>query len=659
MGDARAVTILVVDDNPATRYTTSRILRSAGFAVVEAATGKDALARALDSPDAVVLDVNLPDIDGFEVCRTLRARSQTARTPIIHLSATFMAPGDKVQGLEAGADGYLTHPVEPPVLIATVNAFLRARDAEEQMRRSEAKFRAVFDQAVNGIALLSSGLSYLEVNRAMCRILGRTPDQIVGMPNTAFTAPGYEQQAGRIAEELRLHGVWSGSFPLLRADGALVELDWNISLHSEPDVRMAVVTDITHRRAAEAERERLLASERAARSEAERANRLKDEFLATVSHELRSPLNAIVGWAHVLKMRGSSDNDYRAGVEAIDRNAKVQAQLIADLLDVSRITAGKLRLDLVQVELGAVVRNAVEAVAEAANTKAIAIERHIQPEAIHISADAGRMQQIMDNLLTNAVKFTPRGGRITVAVGAADGVAEIAVTDTGQGIAADFLPYIFDTFRQEDAATTRKHEGLGLGLAIVKRLVEMHGGSIVARSAGEGAGATFVVRIPESADFVASSAQRSPRPMFSNAGHDTDILRGLRLLVVDDDPDARLVVRRLLVDYGPAITEAASAAEALAALPACNPEVLISDISMPGDDGYYLIERVRAEGRSARELPAIALTAFARPEDEARALSRGFQMHLAKPVDVELLVKTIAGLARAARAGEATSGPHA
>jgi PAS domain S-box-containing protein len=648
MGNGRAVTILVVDDNPATRYSTGRFLRAAGFAVVEAATGQEALDKAVDSPDVVVLDVNLPDIDGFEVCRTLRTREQTARTPIIHLSATFMAPGDKVQGLEAGADGYLTHPVEPPVLIATVNAFLRARNAEEQMRRSETKFRAIFDQAVNGIALLSSGLYYLEVNPAMCRILGRTPDQIVGMSNTAFTAPGYEEQAEGISEELRLHGVWSGSLPVLRADGKLVELDWNISLHSEPDVRMAVVTDVTQRRAAEAERERLLASERAARSEAERANRLKDEFLATVSHELRSPLNAIVGWAHVLKRHGSLHaDDYRAGIEAIDRNAKVQAQLIADLLDVSRITSGKLRLDLVPVELCDVVRNSVATVAQAAAAKTIAVEQHLPAASIHISGDAGRLQQIMDNLLTNAVKFTPKDGKINVRVDAAGGVAEIAVSDSGQGITRDFLPYIFDTFRQEDAATTRKHEGLGLGLAIVKRLVEMHGGSIAASSGGEGMGATFLVRLPTLANAQQSSAQPTLRRMFSNAGHDADVLRGLRLLVVDDDADARLVVRRLLVDYGPKVTEASSAAEALALLAMCDPEILISDISMPGDDGYYLIERIRAEGRSARDLPAIALTAFARPEDEARTLSRGFQAHLPKPVDVELLVTTIAGLARA------------
>jgi signal transduction histidine kinase/ActR/RegA family two-component response regulator len=464
------------------------------------------------------------------------------------------------------------------------------------------------------------------------------------MPNTAFVAPGYEEQGERISSELRAYGVWSGSLPLQRGDGTLVELDWNISLHSEPDVRMAVVTDITQRRAAEAERERLLASERAARSEAERANRLKDEFLATVSHELRSPLNAIVGWAHVLKIRGPLDPaDYRAGIEAIDRNAKIQAQLIADLLDVSRITSGKLRLDLVPVEVGAVVRHSLEGVAQAAAAKSISIEPRIDSRGITISGDAGRLQQVMDNLLTNAVKFTPDGGRIGVEVGVRGGLAEIAVSDTGQGITQEFLPYIFDTFRQEDAATTRQHEGLGLGLAIVKRLVDMHGGSIEAQSAGEHLGATFIVRLP-----LAGIDDAPQRPMPEGPSHtprDTDVLRGLRLLVVDDDADARLIVRRLLIDYGPVITEAASAVEALALLETADPQVLISDISMPGDDGYYLIERVRAEGYSPQELPAIALTAFARPEDRARTLARGYQAHLAKPIDVELLVTTLARLA--------------
>jgi len=325
-------------------------LRSAGFAVLEAATGNEGLSLA-HGADLVVLDVNLPDIDGFEVCRQIRSNHQTARLPVIHLSATFVKDVDKVHGLEAGADGYLTHPVEPPVLVATVNAFLRARRAEDAMRTSEAKFRAIFDQAPTGILLLSKDLLYLEANPAMCRLLGRSREEIVGQHSSSFMPSDRKEEAAKIAKELEEFGVWSGTFPLLRADGSHVELEWNVAVHSAPGVRLAIVTDITQRRLIEADRERALIAERAARSEAERANRLKDDFLATLSHELRTPLNAIVGWSQILKSGHPSETEIAEGIEAIERNATAQAQLISDLLDVSSITSGKVRLEVQSVDL--------------------------------------------------------------------------------------------------------------------------------------------------------------------------------------------------------------------------------------------------------------------------------------------------------------------
>lgn len=634
--------ILVVDDNPSTRYSTGRILRAAGFVIREAATGREALEMAEDPPHAVVLDVNLPDIDGFEVCSILKAREKTSCTPIIYLSATFVEAGDKVQGLESGADAYLTHPVEPQVLVATINAFLRARNAEERMRRSEEKFRAIFDQAVNGIVLMSEDQVYLEVNPAMCRILGRERDEIVGRRGFEFMPPGHEDLQAEISRKLAADRAWSGSFPLLRPDGSLVELEWNISIHSLPGVRLAVVTDITERRAAENERERLLGSERAARTEAERASRLKDEFLATVSHELRSPLNAIVGWSHVLKMRGTADlRDYRAGVEAIERNAKVQAQLIADLLDVSRITSGKMRLELQRVEMEEVIHHSVDGVRAAAVAKNIAIEQDIDPRGTQVSGDPVRLQQVMGNLLANAIKFTPQGGHVFVRLRRSPSGIEIAVIDDGQGISAEFLPFIFDTFRQEDAAASRSHEGLGLGLAIVKRLVEMHGGSVCVRSAGEGKGATFVVTLPlpPSERDVEHSPPQAPVADVT----DTEALRGLRLLVVDDDADARMIVRRLMIDYDVDVIEAATVVEALALMEACNPQLILSDIGMPKDDGYQLIRQVRARGC---DVPAIALTAFVQPEDRARVLSAGFAAHLMKPVNPDKLISTVASFAQ-------------
>ncbi len=650
MSDERPVTILVVDDNPATRYSTRRFLRAAGFAVVEAATGGEAIACAQAGVDAVVLDVNLPDIDGFEVCRRLRTSDRTRRVPIIHLSATFAADADKVHGLNAGADGYLTHPIEPPVLIATVNAFLRARQAEDGMRRSEERFRTIFDRASNGIALLSDGLVYVEVNPAMGRMLGRDREEIVGKHISAFLPRQAEEVVPVIVDALAADGQWRGTLPHTRAarpgdhgsgDG-LVELDWHVSAHSSPEFHLAMVTDVTARRALDAERERLLASERAARADAERANNLKDEFLATLSHELRTPLNAIVGWAQLLQREGVDLEDVKEGSESIERNARVQTALIADLLDVSRITSGKLRLDLEPVEPASLIRSAMDAVTPVAIAKGVVIDQDLDPTTGMISADPGRLRQVVWNLANNAVKFTLPGGEVTVRLRQTGGEAVITVSDAGQGIAGDFLPHIFERFRQQDGTTRRGHGGLGLGLAIVRELVEMHHGTVSAESPGEGKGATFTVRLPVcSGDRAGSGA--APKVPLKPALPRT-ILRDVRVLIVDDDADARDLVRRVLTEFAATIMEAASVEEAIRLLEASPPDVLVSDIGMPILDGYDLIREIRSRGCTAEALPAIALTAFARPEDQERLLRSGFQVYLSKPIDTRNFIHTIASL---------------
>lgn len=657
MADMQAATVLVVDDNPSGRYATSRMLRAAGFAVLEAGTGGEGLALS-QGADLVVLDVNLPDIDGFEVCRRIRSNGQTARVPVIHLSATFVKDVDKVHGLEAGADGYLTHPVEPPVLVATVNAFLRARRAEDAMRQSEAKFRAIFDQAPTGILLLSKDLIYLEANPAMCKLLGRTREEIVGRDASAFMPADRKAEAERIARELEEFGVWTGTFPLLRADGTPVTLEWNIAVHSAPGVRLAIVTDVTQRRAIEADRERALLAERAARSEAERANRLKDEFLATLSHELRTPLNAIVGWSQILKTGQPSKDELAEGIEAIERNATAQAQLISDLLDVSSITSGKVRLDVQSVDLALMIHNAIEAVIPALRAKEIQISRVLDPNPGTIQADPARLQQVIWNLVNNAAKFTPKGGRIEVNLKRENSSANITVSDNGKGIKADFLPYIFERFRQEDATAKRNQGGLGLGLAIVKHLTEMHGGKVSASSAGEGKGSSFVVSLPLSPVQTATmpgGQERATDPPATGATMNLSAaaLRGLRILIVEDDPDARTLIKRILIGREGEVLDAKDAASALAAVEHFKPHVLISDVGMPGKDGYDLIREIRGKGYSMKDLPAIALTAFARTEDRQHAMLSGFQVHLSKPVNPnELVAAVVAVVGRAHQVDE-------
>ncbi len=337
--------VLVVDDNPATRYSTGRVLRSVGHSVLSAGSGMEAIALAVQAkPDIIVLDINLPDIDGFQVCRELRGRTETRGIPIVYLSATFVDDLDKVQGIDAGADGYLTHPVEPPVLVSTVNALLRARRAEHAVHESEARFKGVFDNALNGIAVLSDDMIVLDLNPSMCQILGRGRDDIVGRHLSAFSLKDQPLDTPEMRASISTTGQWRGVAPLLNAAGRHVELEWSVSLLASSSVHLAIVSDITERVAAESERERLLAGERRARGEAEEANRLKDDFLAALSHELRTPLNAIVGFSRVLQslpvIADSADALY--AVNAIERNAWVQAQLISDLLDISRITSGKL-----------------------------------------------------------------------------------------------------------------------------------------------------------------------------------------------------------------------------------------------------------------------------------------------------------------------------
>ena len=402
-------------------------------------------------------------------------------------------------------------------------------------------------------------------------------------------------------------------------------------------------------RQAAGERATLLASERTARSQAERMSELKDEFLATLSHELRTPLSAILGWSQILRRGGRGEAELEKGLDIIERNARAQAQLIEDLLDMSRITSGKVRLDIQPVDPLACIEAAAETVRPAADAKGIHLELLLDATVGTVSADPGRLQQVVWNLLSNAIKFTPKNGRVVVALRRGAAHIDIGVSDTGLGIEPEFLPQVFERFRQADGSSTRRFGGLGLGLSIVKSLVELHGGTVAVDSAGAGAGTTFTVRLPltliRRAPFGAAPAQPAgPQP--SAADFTPRDLSGLRVLVVDDEPDARALIERVLGDCGAQVSSAAGAVPALAQIGLQRPHVLVSDIGMPEVDGYELLKRVRALGvDGGGAVPAIALTAFARAEDRERALQAGFSTHLAKPVELSALVAAVAAAA--------------
>jgi signal transduction histidine kinase/CheY-like chemotaxis protein len=386
-------------------------------------------------------------------------------------------------------------------------------------------------------------------------------------------------------------------------------------------------------------------------AEAKTANRMKDEFLATVSHELRTPLNAIIGWSHLLR-RGELD-EAMAGraVETIERNARAQAQLVEDLLDVSRVITGKLQLKIGSVDLAAVINAAIDAVQLAASSKSLRLEVTLDPSARHIAGDASRLQQVIWNLLSNAIKFTPKGGRVEVRLERAASSARVRVTDCGEGISKDFLPFIFDRFRQADGTSTRRHGGLGLGLAIVRHLTELHGGAVYAESRGPGCGATFTIELPLTPmDQEAQLHKPEAEGLWVEASRDRQLqpplsLEGIRLLLVDDDRDTLQLLSAVLSEFRAHVETASRVEDALKVLQWYRPDVLVSDLAMPGEDGFSLIRKVRElEAQGGTRIAAVALTAYTRVEDRARALSEGFNMFVAKPFEPSELLTVIANL---------------
>ena len=527
-----------------------------------------------------------------------------------------------------------------------------------ERKQSEALFRGIFESDLSGILFWNLEGQITDANDAFIRMTGYSREELQAgkIYYRDITPTEYYETDNEKLKLLHTVGKYEPfEKEYICKDGRRIPILLGCAfLPGYRDRGVAFVLDISDRKQLEQEREELLAREKAAREEAEHANHTKDEFLAIVSHELRSPLNSILGWAKLLRTRTFDPAVVNRALETIERNAQTQCQLIEDLLDISRMIRGNLRLNVAPVNLNYVVETAINTVRLAAEHKQIYLETRIEGISCQVSGDLNRLQQIVGNLLNNAIKFTPSGGRVEVELSVVTGAqnsqlpitnyqlpitnyAQITVTDTGKGISPDFLPYVFERFRRADSTTTRSKDGLGLGLAIVRHLVELHGGNVFAESAGEGQGATFTVRIP----LISCPVPASP------AGSDSEVsLTGVRILVVDDETDIREFLEFALNESGAIVETAASAREALAIFNQFKPDILISDIGMPEEDGYSLIRQLRLEQaqKGERKIPAIALTAYARKQDSDRAIEAGFQRHITKPVEPGELVEAIASL---------------
>lgn len=634
-------TVLVVDDNPVTRYATARVIRAAGFLTAEAGTGAEAIAAAQRDVSAVVLDVHLPDMDGFEVCRALRAGAKTELTPIIHLSAAYVQNEHKVAGLDAGADAYMVHPAEPALMVATLQALIRARTAEEKLRRSDTRFRAIYDQAPVAMVLIDTDGCFADLNPAAEALLQKPRGDLVGQSVQSLAPAPWKPFVQGVMQSASA-ADWKGEFPLMRGDGTEVLLEWHMSDHAEPELRIGIATDLSERIDFERRREELLEREQAARVLAERHSRTKDDFVAVLSHELRTPLTLITGWVHMLKRPHIKPEMLARGIDAIERGAKAQGRIISDILDVSRISSGKLRLHREWAQPGELVHLSIDAVREQAQARKIALEVDYGDMDQPAWIDVTRFQQIVWNLVTNAIKFSEEGGTVQVRLLRAGDELTLTVQDHGVGIDPAFVPYLFQRFTQSGAPGNRAHGGLGLGLSIVKHLVDLHGGTISAASQGRGHGTTMTARLQVAYTEVPEAS--APGQKQPPQGSESRLLLDKDVLVVDDNVDSSEMLSIVLSDEGARVRVADSYESAIAQFEAAWPDLFVSDIGLPGRDGYDLIAKVReleaATGRP--RLRAVALTAFARPQDRERALAAGFDHHLGKPLQPHLLLQALA-----------------
>ena len=528
-----------------------------------------------------------------------------------------------------------------------IGASKTARDISERLRGDEARARlaAIVDSADDAIVSKTLDGVITSWNRAAQAMFGWTAAEAVGQRITLIIPrerwPEQDEVLARVCK-----GESIDHFDTVRVRKSGERIDVSLTVSPVKDARGRIIgaskiaRDVSDRKRAEAERTKLLQTVQQAREEAEELNRSKDQFLAVLSHELRTPLNAIFGWARMLQSAAMDEATSRRAIDAILRNATAQVQLVEDLLDVSRIITGKMRLDVQWLDLKSVIESALDAVQPAASAKGLKIETVLDPNAGPVVGAADRLRQVVWNLLMNAIKFTPRDGRVQVHLRKLKSHVEIVVSDSGEGIQPEILPFIFDRFRQGDSTTTRPHGGLGLGLALVRHLVDLHGGRVRAASEGPGRGATFVVELP-----VAILGPEAGTTLETSAAMGALPLQNVRVLLVDDDADGLDLTTVMLTNSGAQVKTAVSVAAALDVLESWPADVLVSDIEMPGEDGYELLRRIRAKERGGRtRLPALALTAYGRPEDRRRTLAAGYNLHLAKPIDPSELVLAVANL---------------
>jgi PAS domain S-box-containing protein len=665
------VNILLVDDKLENLLALEAILEKLGENLVRATSGEEALRCLLHQDFAVILlDVQMPGMDGFETATLIRNRGRSRHTPIIFLTAFSTSDQMLFKGYALGAVDYLLKPLDPNILTSKVTVFVELFKKTEAIKQQAAQLVAMnaeLRQSEERLRSLStcSPVGIFEIDtEGGCRYTNPRYQIICGLKATESLEKSWLESVHPEDRE-RAVASWSNyicegrdyseEFRFQTAQGIIrwVQVRSSPMLSGQGELLGYVGTleDITERKQAEEVRAQVI-REQTARQEAEAANRMKDEFLAVLSHELRTPLTSMLGWSKILRSKKLDDKATSRALEAIERNAISQMQLIEDILDVSRIIRGQLRLNVSAVNLISVMEAALEAVRPLAEPKEIQLNTVLDTSVGSVYGDPARLQQIVWNLLTNAIKFTPKGGRVEVNLSIVYGeeqqttqkYAQIQVIDTGIGISSEFLPKVFERFRQADSTTTRSHNGLGLGLAIVRHLVELHKGTISAQSQGSGQGATFTVRLPLLQDNRGNRENREATGGISSSVASTP-LAGLKVLVVDDEADTRNFLSFMFEEYGAIATAVASVDEALAVLEQAKADILISDIGMSEQDGYTLIRKLRSlEPEKGGCMPAIALTAYTREEDRLEALAAGFQQHLSKPIDPTKLIAMVASV---------------